>query len=112
MPPRFLTAALAVATLVLGAAAQTPVPKVLVVGVDGLRPDAMAAARTPNIDALIAGGCYSDNAQVEDLTFSGPNWASILHGVHRDQHNVTTNDYLGNTLANHPDFLAWLENHR
>ena len=32
-----------------------PVPKVLVVAIDGLRPDALAAANTPTLDALIAG---------------------------------------------------------
>jgi hypothetical protein len=88
-----------------------PQPRVLVIGVDGLRPDALEAANTPHIDGLIATGSYSPNAQCEDLTFSGPNWASILHGVHRDKHNVTTNGYGGNNLAFYPDFLALLEAH-
>ena len=86
-------------------------PRVLVIGVDGLRPTALAAANTPHIDRLIATGSYSAKAQCEDLTFSGPNWSSILHGVHRDKHNVTTNGYEGNNLALYPDFLALLEAH-
>lgn len=85
--------------------------KVLVLGIDGLRPDALAAARTPHLDGLIRDGCYSDAAQGEDLTFSGPNWATILHGVHRDRHRVTSNDYKNHRLKDHPDFLARLEKH-
>lgn len=86
-------------------------PKVLVIGIDGVRPDAMQQADTPNIDALIADGAYSLTAQGEDLTFSGPNWSTILHGVHRDRHNVTTNDYRDNRLDEFPDFFFYLEQH-
>ena len=32
--------------------------RVLIIGVDGLRPDCLAAAETPNIDRLIADGTY------------------------------------------------------
>jgi hypothetical protein len=92
-----------------GALAQTP--KLLVIGVDGLRPDAMLAADAPNIDRLIAEGSFSASAQAEDLTFSGPGWSSILHGVHRDKHNVTTNSYGGNRLDQYPDILAHIETH-
>jgi hypothetical protein len=85
--------------------------KLLVVAIDGLRPDALATASTPALDSLIARGCYSPRARCEDLTFSGPNHSSILHGVHRDKHNVTTNTYSGNNLGQYPDFLAYLEQH-
>lgn len=88
-----------------------PIKKLLVIGVDGLRADALEAADAPYVHALIAGGCYSNDGQSEDLTFSGPNWATILHGVHRDKHNVTSNDYGGGRLALYPDFLEYLEWH-
>lgn len=93
------------------AAGPPPTRKLLVIGVDGLRPDALAAAQTPNIDALVRNGAYSAEAQSEDLTFSGPNWSTILHGVHRDKHNVTTNGYSGSQLAQYPDLFAYLEAH-
>jgi hypothetical protein len=86
--------------------------KCLVIGIDGLRPDALAVANAPNLHALIQGAAYSADTQCEDLTFSGPNWSAILHGIHRDKSRVTTNDYSGNVLANYPDFLARLEAHR
>lgn len=93
--------------------------RVLVIGVDGLRPDAMEFANTPNIDALISNGIYNSLAQGEDLTFSGPNWSSVLHGVHRDRHGVNTNShgagpfgsYTGNNFASHPDLFTILEGH-
>src|SRR5262245_45431169 len=106
--PRTLIALAGIAAC-CAAAVATPVKKVLVIGVDGLRPDAMEAAYCPNFDQLIAEGAYSRRAQCEDLTFSGPNWSTILHGVHRDRHHVTTNDYSGNTLSQWPDFFARLE---
>jgi hypothetical protein len=85
--------------------------KLLIVCIDGMRPDAMEAANAPNLHALIANGAYCPNAQSEDLTFSGPNWSSILHGVHRDKHQVTTNDYSNNNLAQYPDLFHYLELH-
>ena len=84
-------------------------PRVLVIGVDGLKPDCIPPANTPAIDRLIANGSYNDDAQAEDLTYSGPNWASILHGVHRDKHGVTNNEYRPSNLRNYPDFLTYLE---
>lgn len=99
--------------LVLAAAASVcaaqGAPKLLYIGIDGLRPDALLAADTPAIDSLIERGVLSTNAHCEDLTFSGPNWSTILHGVHRDRHTVTTNDYRGSSLADYPDLFEWLE---
>ena len=39
-------------------------PHVLVIGIDGLRPDAMQKAKTPNIDALIQNGAVSFQCQI------------------------------------------------
>lgn len=86
-------------------------PKLLYIGIDGLRPDALLTAETPAIDSLIERGVLATDARCEDLTFSGPNWSTILHGVHRDKHAVTTNDYRGNSLEDYPDLFAWLEQH-
>src|SRR5688572_2582754 len=99
------------ALLICHATLAQPVRKCLVIGIDGLRADALEAADAPRMHFLLAHGCYARDAQAEDLTFSGPNWSSILHGVHRDLHNVTTNDYSNNHLDQFPDFLAYLEQH-
>lgn len=89
-----------------------PERRVLVIGVDGLKPDAIPEADTPVLDALIASGTYNDNAQCEDLTFSGPNWSTILHGVHRDRHGVVNNAYMPTQLGDYPDLFAHLEHAR
>jgi arylsulfatase A-like enzyme len=82
-------------------AAQT---HVMVFGMDGVRPDAMAVANTPNLDALIDNGTYSSNATASDLTFSGPGWTDLLSGVHRDQHGVATNGTADNPSEANPQF--------
>lgn len=69
--------------------------KVLIIGLDGARPDAIVAGQTPNIKALASNGCYSWSAQTELLSFSGPAWASLLTGVHGDKHGVNMNINMG-----------------
>lgn len=86
-------------------------PKLLFIGIDGLRPDAMEVSETPNLSWLRINGAYASDAQAEDLTFSGPNWSTILHGVHRDRHNVTTNEYRRARIEEWPDLFARLEAH-
>ncbi len=66
--------------------------KVLIIGVDGLRPDALELADTPNIDALIANGTYAPDSTTSDATFSGPGWTDVLFGIHRNDHAVNTNE--------------------
>lgn len=77
-----------------------------------MRADAMEVANAPRMHQLIEEGTYDSNAQSEDLTFSGPNWSSILHGVHRDKHGVTSNGYVPNNLQNWPDFFTRLESYQ
>ena len=88
---------------------QTRRRKVLLIGLDGVRVDVLATAHTPNIDALIAGGTFSDVAQTRPPTVSGPGWSSMLTGVWADKHLVTGNDFTGNDYATYPDFLTRLE---
>ena len=62
--------------------------KVLLIGLDGVRVDILAQAHTPNIDALIANGTFSGEAQTRPPTVSGPGWSSMLTGVWGDKHKV------------------------
>jgi predicted AlkP superfamily pyrophosphatase or phosphodiesterase len=93
----------------VAACGEAPVPKVLVVGIDGVRPDVLAAVHTPNLDALAADGLYSAEAQTGSPTVSGPGWSSLLIGVWPDKHGVTSNDFTANAYDRHPDFLTRLE---
>ncbi|MGI9427231.1 MAG: alkaline phosphatase family protein [Bythopirellula sp.] len=71
--------------------------KVLIIGMDGMRPSDMLAANTPNIDALIANGAFSDQAlntwtpQNAWDGVSGTNWSSMLTGVQPDRHQHVGN---------------------
>lgn len=67
---------------------------VLVLGVDGLRPDAIEPAETPIMDMLFAhgAGTLEASTQLTGDTVSGPGWASILTGVEVERHGVTSNE--------------------
>lgn len=106
---RMLGVALMGMSGVVPAAQGEPTRKVLIVAIDGLRPDALLVANAPNLHAWIEQGAYSLDAQCEDITISGPNWSSILHGVHRDKHRVTNNNYSENRLRRYPDLFARIE---
>jgi len=89
--------------------AQQPRPKVLVIGVDGVRPDVLAEVDTPHIDGLIANGLYTDQARTGFPSVSGPGWSSFLIGVWPDKHGVTNNQFENKNYGPYPDFLTRIE---
>jgi Type I phosphodiesterase / nucleotide pyrophosphatase len=88
--------------------APQPTPRVLIIGIDGLRAPALEAAHTPNLDALIADGCYTDQARTGIVTVSGPGWSSFLCGVWMDRHGVKDNSFEGARYDEYPHFFARL----
>ena len=46
----------------------------------------------------------------ERITYSGPNWSSLLTGVHMSKHNVLENDFLNPNFYQYPSFFYYLEN--
>ena len=97
----------------------TRTPKSLVLALDGLRPDALAYAETPHIDALIAGtwlpgyqGAYSPVAQslTDANTISGPNHVAIMTGATGAQHGVRRNwDVFRGYHRDYPHYMKRLE---
>ncbi|NDB34009.1 MAG: T9SS C-terminal target domain-containing protein [Flavobacteriia bacterium] len=87
----------------LYAAASQP-RKVLIIGIDGVRTDALQQANTPNIDALIASGFYTYESWHEGITVSGPSWSTIMCGVEFPKHGVTSNSYSGSNYNQYPYF--------
>ena len=85
--------------------------KVLLIGIDGTRPDALAAARTPNLDLLKANGCFSDQAITHPVTHSAACWSSMFTGVWGDKHGVNdpNNSFAGNHFDRYPSFLSRLK---
>jgi predicted AlkP superfamily pyrophosphatase or phosphodiesterase len=43
-----------------------PTPKVLIIGIDGCRPDALKAATAPNLDALIEAGTLFSGTDIRE----------------------------------------------
>lgn len=75
----------------------TPVPpirRVLILSLDGLRPDAIAAAPMPNLQALLETGAYSLTAQTIFPSATLPAHSSMLTGMCPSKTGVDWNDYL------------------
>jgi hypothetical protein len=84
-------------------------PKVLVIGCDGCRADAIVAANAPTYDSLFAAGSTTLAGRNVDPTSSGPNWSSILTGVTPAKHGVYDNGFGGRNYGAWPDFMSRLE---
>lgn len=63
----------------------------IVVSVDGLRPDAINRFRTPTLSRLMRDGRYGSDAQTISLSLTLPSHASMLTGVDSDRHGITWN---------------------
>ncbi len=85
---------------------QQKVNKVLLIGIDGVRPDALIKADTPNLDRLINEGAYSYRAQAGLHTWSGPGWSNILTGVWQSKHGTIDNTFAGANYEAYPNFFT------
>ncbi|MFE4196265.1 alkaline phosphatase family protein [Paenarthrobacter sp. NPDC056912] len=88
-------------------------PRVLVVGIDGVRYDSLLAANTPAADRIASQG-FLIPARVhrKNATISGPVWATVATGVYADRHLVTGNSHHPEELDRYPDFTAALRESR
>jgi len=75
----------------------TPAPPqtthVVIISLDGLRPDALAQADTPTLDRLIAAGAFSPAARAVLPSVTLINHASMLGGMTPEKHGILWNDY-------------------
>ena len=108
MKPLFLALTLS-AWFAAGAADLTN--KVLIIGIDGTMPSALAVAHTPNLDVLKSNGCYSVRVVTHPVTHSAACWSSFFTGVWGDKHGVNDpgNSFAGNQFSNYPSFFKHLE---
>lgn len=83
--------------------------KVLFIGIDGCRADALTTSATPAIDNLLINSIYSLNGLCAYKTWSGNGWSSMLTGVWHTKHGVTDNTFTGSNYINYPDFISRLE---
>ncbi|WP_420441337.1 alkaline phosphatase family protein [Candidatus Palauibacter sp.] len=87
-------------------------PKVLLIGIDGVRPDVLADVPTPVMDSLAASGWYTADTRTTTPSVSGPAWSSILTGVWPEKHGVLDNGFEGRRYAQYPGFLTRVEGDR
>ena len=86
--------------------------KILFIGLDGCRSDALNFAHTPNIDLLIENGLYIENALCSingQPTVSGPGWSSMITGVWYNKHGVSDNSFIGDDFIEYPPFNILLD---
>ncbi len=85
--------------------------KVLLIGIDGCRADVLTSKIAPTINGFLedSNTVYALNALAEAITVSGPNWTSMLTGVHYQKHNVIDNDFGAPRIGNYPNVFYHLE---
>lgn len=91
--------------------------RVLLIGIDGCRADALRAAmdsgKAPALRKLAGEGCANWRVFAggelggasEQATSSGPGWISILTGVWRNRHGVSSNKFENHRIAEFPHFM-------
>ncbi len=72
-------------------AKETGISHVVVIGFDGLSPDGIQKADTPNFERLINEGASTMHARAVLPTSSSSNWASMVMGAGPEQHGITSN---------------------
>ncbi len=96
-------------------AAEGPTKKLLLLGIDGCRFDALRTAKAPHLDGLIERGVAADPIRIfperyrEADTISGPGWSSILTGVWADKHGVLDNEFTAPKYDQYPPFFMRLK---
>jgi predicted AlkP superfamily pyrophosphatase or phosphodiesterase len=99
-----------------GGVAAEPIRRVLIVGIDGCRPDALQLAETPHLDRLIAEGTWFEGTDIREPdatddadTVSGPGWSNLLTGVWPDKHGVLDNKFTAPRYERYPHVFARLK---
>lgn len=80
--------------LALPGAARAQTRHVVIVSIDGLRPDAIDAARATTMQRLMREGAVAQNARTISPSLTLPSHASMLSGLTPEKHGVDWNKYL------------------
>jgi predicted AlkP superfamily pyrophosphatase or phosphodiesterase len=95
--------------------AVAPIKKLLVIGIDGCRFDALRTAEAPHLDALMAEGGVAQPIRIfpahfrDADTISGPGWSNLLCGVWADKHRVLDNKFTAPNYDEFPHFFRRLK---
>lgn len=66
--------------------------RVLIISIDGMRPDVLLRADAPNIREILKHGSFTFWAESTDLAITLPTHVSMLTGVSPGKHRITWND--------------------
>ncbi|WP_197286275.1 LamG-like jellyroll fold domain-containing protein [Pedobacter sp. PACM 27299] len=86
--------------------------KVLYLILDGVRGKALKAIQAPNMTQIYKRSIYAFDAltDYEGMgTTNAGSWANMLTGVTRSKHNVTSEDFVGNKLAQYPSLFSTIK---
>lgn len=78
--------------------------RVLIVSVDGLRPDLLLRARTPTMHALFESGSYTFWAQTVPASITLPSHTSMITGITPRRHQIEWNRDLPTTRPIYPTY--------
>ena len=102
-----------------GATAKAMHKKVLILGIDGCRPDAIpAAVEAFNMHRLVQEAHFQRIAtywaivRPRAFTITGPGWSTALTGVWSDKHGVLDNAFKNHHLAEYPSLFHRLRQAR
>ena len=84
--------------------------KVLFIGWDGVRSDALQTAQTPNLDSLLQQSYFCYSVDRGPYTVSTPGWSTILHGVWPSKHGLTENSLSETAIRNTLIFFTFYTN--
>ena len=87
-----IAAVLAVAAAASSWAESSASPRVLIVSIDGLRPDVALRADMPALRSLMARGSYTMFAATTDVAITLPSHVSMLTGVPPAKHGIHFNN--------------------
>jgi len=93
---KLLTLLLALAA---GAAAAQPTNPVILVSMDGFRPDYLDRGVTPNLNRLVAGGVRALAMRPSFPSITFPNHYTLVTGMRPDHHGIVDNTMIDKTIS-------------
>ncbi len=82
--------------------------KVLFIGIDGCRTDALLATHSSSLDSLMSHAYVNLHCDRGPYTVSAPGWSTLLHGVFPAKHGVTSNNFPTTNYSQYPDLFYYL----
>jgi predicted AlkP superfamily pyrophosphatase or phosphodiesterase len=83
--------------------------KVLLIGMDGCRTDALLEAKAPAFDSLMAHAYVNLRTDRGPRTLSAPGWSTMFHGVYPEKHGVRNNNLSRLDYGEYHDLLYYMK---